>query len=116
MTAGHRWQFTRHEWPGGGRIGTAWGLRVQDASIGGAAMGAAYYEIRVAGSLPPEVLLDFEWLSTDPAPVETVLHGPLPDQAALRAFLARLEEFGAYALEIRRLPPTHGLERPDGGQ
>jgi hypothetical protein len=64
---------------------------------------AAYYEIRVAGTLPSEVLLDFEWLSAAPAPVETVLHGPLPNQAALAAFLARLEEFGADVIEIRRL-------------
>ena len=64
---------------------------------------AAYYEIRVAGMLPSEILLDFERLSARPAPVETVLHGPLPDQAALAAFLARLEEFGADVIEIRRL-------------
>jgi hypothetical protein len=62
----------------------------------------AYYEIRVAGMLPSEILLDFE-LSADPAPVETVLHGPLPDQAALAAFLTRLEDFGADVIEIRRL-------------
>jgi len=66
-------------------------------------MASAYYEIRVAGTLPSEVLLDFEWLSADPAPVETVLHGPLPDQASLAAFLARLEEFGADVIEVRRL-------------
>jgi hypothetical protein len=66
-------------------------------------MASAYYEIRVAGMLPPEVLLDFDWLKADLAPVETVLHGPLPDQAALAAFLARLEEFGADVIEIRRL-------------
>ena len=64
---------------------------------------AAYYEIRVAGVLPAEVLLDFERLSADVAPVETVLHGPLPDQVALAAFLNRLEEFGADVIEIRRL-------------
>jgi hypothetical protein len=67
-------------------------------------MAPAYYEIRVEGLLPSEVLLDFEWLSVNPAPVETVLHGPLPGQAALAAFLARLEEFGADVIEIRRLP------------
>jgi hypothetical protein len=66
-------------------------------------MASAYYEIRVAGLLPPEVLLDFDWLSADLVPIETVLHGPLPDQAALAAFLARLEEFGADVIEIRRL-------------
>ena len=64
---------------------------------------AAYYEIRVAGMLPVEVLLDFELLRAAPAPVETVLHGPLPDQAALAAFLTRLEDFGADVIEIRRL-------------
>ena len=62
----------------------------------------AYYEIRVAGTLPSEVLQDFELLSAAPAPVGTVLHGPLPDQAALAAFLARLENFGANVIEIRR--------------
>jgi hypothetical protein len=64
---------------------------------------AAYYEIRVAGMLPVEVLLDYELLRAAPAPVETVLHGPLPDQAALAAFLTRLEDFGADVIEIRRL-------------
>jgi hypothetical protein len=66
-------------------------------------MTSAYYEIRVAGMLPSEALLDFDWLSVDLVPVETVLHGPLPDQAALAAFLARLEDFGADVIEIRRL-------------
>ena len=47
--------------------------------------------------------MDFELLSAAPAPVETVLHGPLPDQAALAAFLTRLEDFGADVIEIRRL-------------
>lgn len=70
---------------------------------------AAYYEIRVAGMLPFEVLRDFESLSADPAPVETVLHGPLPDQAALAAFLTRLEDFGADVIEIRRLSEDTGL-------
>jgi hypothetical protein len=53
--------------------------------------------------LPIEVLTDFELLNAAPVPVETVLHGPLPDQAALAAFLTRLEDFGADVIEIRRL-------------
>lgn len=65
-------------------------------------MAPTYYEIRVAGRLPCEALLDFDWLNADLAPVETVLHGPLPDQAALAAFLARLEDFGVDVIEIRR--------------
>jgi hypothetical protein len=67
---------------------------------GGAVM-APYYEIRVAGGLPPEALLDFERL-TAAQPVETVLYGPLPDQAALYGLLARLETFGVQVLEVRR--------------
>jgi hypothetical protein len=37
-----------------------------------------------------------------------VLHGPLPDQAALAAFLGRLENFGANVIEIRRLRERRG--------
>lgn len=66
-------------------------------------MALAYYEIRVAGMLPPEALLDFERLSADVEPVETVLYGQLPEQATLQALLARLEEFGVQLIEIRRM-------------
>jgi hypothetical protein len=62
-----------------------------------------YYEIRVAGTLPPEALLDFEQLSASVEPVETMVHGPLPDQAALYGLLTRLETLGAQVLEVRRL-------------
>ena len=64
---------------------------------------AALYEIRVAGVLPPEALLDFERMSASVHPVETVVHGPLADQAALHGLLARLETLGVQVLEIRRL-------------
>ena len=70
-------------------------------------MPSSYYEIRVSGTLPPEALLDFERLSTSVEPVETVVHGPIQDQAALTGLLARLEEFGIQVLEIRRL---HGKD------
>jgi len=36
-------------------------------------------------------------------PVETVVHGPLRDQAALHGLLARLQTFGVEVLEVRRL-------------
>jgi hypothetical protein len=62
-----------------------------------------YYEIRVAGVLPPEALLDFDRLNASVEPVETVLHGPLTDQAALYGLLARLETFGVQVLEVRRV-------------
>ncbi len=66
-------------------------------------MPSSEYEIRVAGVLPPEVLLDFEELTAAVEPVETVLHGPLADQATLQDLLARLETLGVPVLEVRRL-------------
>ena len=69
-------------------------------------MPSSYYEIRVAGTLPPEALLDFDRLTASVEPVETVVHGTLRDQAALTGLLARLETFGVKVLEIRRLHET----------
>jgi len=78
-----------------------------------------YYEIRVVGALPPEALLDFERLTASVEPVETVVHGPLPDMAALHGLLARLEEFGAEVVEMRRLHdpgPDDGVgQAPEDG-
>ena len=82
----------------------------------GAAVRPAYYEIRVAGALPPEALLDYERLSASVEPVETVLYGPLLDQAALHGLLARLETLGVQILEVRRLHgqnPTADKDPPD---
>ncbi len=66
-------------------------------------MPSSYYEIRVAGVLPAEVLLDFGRLTASVEPVETVVHGPIQDQAALQGLLARLETFGVQVVEVRRL-------------
>jgi len=76
----------------------------------GAAVPSSYYEIRVSGVLPPEALLDFDRLTASVEPVETVLHGPIQDQAALNGLLARLEAFGVQVVEIRRL---HGQDPRD---
>lgn len=77
----------------------------------GAAVTPPYYEIRIVGVLPPEALLDFERLTACVEPLETVLHGPLPDQAALHGLLARLEAFGIEVLEVRRV---HDRNPPAG--
>ncbi len=61
------------------------------------------YEIRVAGTLPPEALIDFEQLTADVRPAETVVHGPLQDHAALAGLLARLEASGIEIINVRRL-------------
>jgi hypothetical protein len=67
------------------------------------AVPSSYYEIRVGGVLPPEALLDFDRLSASVEPVETLVHGPIQDQAALHGLLARLEAFGVQVIEVRRL-------------
>jgi hypothetical protein len=76
---------------------------------------SSYYEIRVVGVLPAEVLFDFDRLTTSVEPVETVVHGPIQDQAALHGLLARLETFGVQVIEVRRLhernPPTDDQDR-----
>ena len=66
-------------------------------------MPLSYYEIRVAGVLPAEAVLDFGRLTASVEPVETVVHGPIQDQAALNGLLARLEIFGVQVVEVRRL-------------
>jgi hypothetical protein len=67
-------------------------------------MSSSYYEFRIAGIVPREALLDFEELTASVEPVQTLLHGSLPDQAALRSLLARLEIFGARIVGIRVVP------------
>jgi hypothetical protein len=69
----------------------------------GRAVTGRYYEIRVSGVLPPEALVDFERLTATVEPVETVLHGPLADQAALTGLMLRLELLGVQVVEVRRL-------------
>jgi hypothetical protein len=78
-------------------------LALSEPNLAGAAVPSDYYEIRIAGVLPTEALLDFDRLTACVEPVETVVHGPLRDQAALQGFLARLEAFGIQLLEVRRL-------------
>ncbi len=82
----------------------------------GASLPPPYYEIRVIGIPPPEVLLDFEQLSASVEPVETVLHGPLGDQAALHGLLARLQTLGVQVVEVRRLhdPAPPAPDSPAG--
>ena len=79
-------------------------------------MPPSYYEIRVIGVLPPEALLDFERLCASVEPVETILHGPLRDQAALHGLLARLQTFGVQVVEVRRLHDRipHDSDPPAG--
>jgi hypothetical protein len=46
-----------------------------------------HYVIRVAGSLSDGLLTAFPQMLATPQPVSTILHGDLPDQAALSGIL-----------------------------
>jgi hypothetical protein len=62
------------------------------------------YEIRIRGRVGQAVLDTFEPLESDIEPVETVLHGPVRDQAELHGLLHRLQGLGFELIEVRRLP------------
>ena len=60
------------------------------------------YEIRVRGVLGDGLLSAFPGLRSRRDRGDTVLAGPLPDQAALHGVLAQIEALGLELLEIRR--------------
>jgi hypothetical protein len=66
--------------------------------------GPANYEIRIRGRVSRPVLEAFEGLHSDVEPVETILHGPVRDQAALHGILDRIQALGLELVEVRRLP------------
>ena len=67
-------------------------------------MRPARYEIRVNGRVSPAQLERFEDMETEAGPVETVLHGPIRDQAELHGLLDRVKTLGLELIEVRRLP------------
>jgi hypothetical protein len=68
------------------------------------------YEVRVGGRLSRTLRAEFEDLGlvADDRPVETVLHGPVVDQAALQGLLRRIEALGLELVEVRRVPSNPG--------
>ncbi|MCE3550700.1 hypothetical protein LWC33_04425 [Pseudonocardia sp. RS11V-5] len=68
--------------------------------------GPAFYEIRV------DAVLDDAWsacfdgfVATEGPAGQTVLTGPLADQAALHGALARIRDLGVPLLSVRQLEP-----------
>jgi hypothetical protein len=45
-------------------------------------------------------------MESDVEPVETILHGPVRDQAELHGLLRRLQALGLELIEVRRLPES----------
>ena len=60
------------------------------------------YEIRIRGLLGSMLLGAFPDLCAQAHGTETVLTGPLADQAALYGLLAQIEALGLELLEVRR--------------
>lgn len=67
------------------------------------------YEIRVSGLVPDSVLAEIEGVQVIVEPVQTVLRGPVVDQAALHGIINRLQRLGLDLIEVRRL-----AEQADG--
>jgi hypothetical protein len=67
--------------------------------------GPARYEIRVAGVLDSRWAAWFGGLQVDGEGDETVIHGPLTDQAALHGLLGRVRDLGLCLISVRRLDP-----------
>jgi hypothetical protein len=75
------------------------------------------YELRIRGRLSSTLIHEFEELSLGASvePVETVLAGPVEDQAALHGLIRRIEALGLELIEVRRLPNIAFRSRSDTG-
>jgi hypothetical protein len=67
-------------------------------------MAATKYEFRIRGRLSAPVIERFDPLESDIDRVETILHGPVRDQAELHGIIERVQSLGLELVEIRRLP------------
>src|SRR5262249_44741774 len=63
----------------------------------------AHYEIRIRGRLSAPVVSRFAGLTRKAPPVETILEGPIEDQAALYGHLERIQSLGLELVEVRRI-------------
>ena len=62
------------------------------------------YQIRIRGRLGRTIRTAFPALHATADDRDTLLTGPLPDQAALHGVLAQIGALGLELLEVRRLP------------
>ena len=65
--------------------------------------GGGSYVIRIRGRLSDSLLAVFEGLTATSKPGETVLRGPVRDQAELYGLLNRIQSLGLELIEVRRL-------------
>jgi hypothetical protein len=67
-----------------------------------AAVTQAEYEIHIRGTLSNKLLSSFEGMTATIQPAETILRGPVLDQAALHGLLDRIQGLGLELVEVRR--------------
>lgn len=65
----------------------------------------AVYEIRVESVLGSQWATWFGGLQVQGAGTQTVISGPLADQAALHGVLAKIRDLGLVLVSVRRLDP-----------
>ena len=75
---------------------------------GGTGVHETRYEIRIRGRVSDALLESFDRLESDVERVETILHGPVRDQAELYGLLHRVQALGLELVEVRRLPAAEG--------
>jgi hypothetical protein len=63
------------------------------------------YEIRVKGTLDGRWTAWFEDLHVSSDGDETVISGPVADQAALHGLLTKVRDLGLFLILVRRLDP-----------
>ncbi|MGH3150349.1 MAG: hypothetical protein ACRDOB_06435 [Streptosporangiaceae bacterium] len=64
---------------------------------------SAHYEIRVEGILDQRWMAWFGGLQIDSDDTQTVISGPVADQAALQGLLNRIWDLGLVLISVRRL-------------
>ena len=63
------------------------------------------YEIRVKGILDRRWAAWFEDLEVRSDGAETIISGPVADQAALHGLLAKVRDLGLFLISVRQLDP-----------
>ena len=66
---------------------------------------SAHYEIRVEGILDQRWTIWFEGLEVSSEDSQTVISGPVTDQAALHGLLNRVCDLGLVLISVRRFNP-----------
>ena len=66
-------------------------------------MDAQKYEIRIAGTVPAQVMDELGDGWSAPGGIETVLRGSVPDQAALIGIINWLQSLGIELREVRQI-------------